>query len=120
MQLENELVKQVSKINFDGVNMPVIVIGTNEFQGNNACVEGEIIGRSFFAYDTEVEPLSYWSTRRVLGFMETVSGIQYGMIPQERVAEAREYSRYMPEYPYDGYVQAKDNMIIIKKICTSL
>lgn len=111
--LARELIQRIEQINYGETNLPVIVIGKKEFVGSNACIEGEVIGRSFFAYDTEVEPISFWSTRRVLGFMHNF-GTDYSIVPKERVAEAMEYSCYMPGWPYEGFVQEVDGMIIVK------
>lgn len=96
-----------------GENLPVMVVGGREFSGNNACVTGEVIGRSFFNYDREVEPVPFWSTRRVLGFLHTL-GADYAQAPKERAGEALESSEDMPVWPNEGSVQARNGMIIVK------
>ena len=91
----------------------MIVIGGREFQGNRSCVTGEIIGRSFFNYDRDVEPIAYWSTKRALGFLHTL-GADYERIPMERVGEGVEYSLDMPRWPAEGSVRVINGMIVIK------
>lgn len=111
--LARELIQKIEAVNLSGENLPVVVIGKKEFEGNNACVMGEVIGRSFFDYDTDVEPVCFWSTRRVLGFMSSL-GFEYKQLSQDMIEKAKEYSCYMPEWPYDNCVQEIDGMIIVK------
>lgn len=110
--LGRALMERMEQVNPEN-NLPVIIIGGREFQGNRACVKGEIIGRSFFNYDRDVEPMAYWSTRRALGFLAALGG-DYEMIPMERVEEAVEYSLDMPQWPAEGSVRAVNGMMVIK------
>jgi len=111
--LGRAVIQRVRQVNMGDDGVPLIVVGRKCFAGNNACVMGEVIGRSFFDYDTEVEPISFWSTRRVLGFLHSL-GAEFSQAPEERIEEALEYSTYMPEWPAEDSVQEKDGMIIIK------
>lgn len=106
-----ELIKRLEAVNV--WNYPVAIVGSREFQPNHACTIGETIGKSFFDYDAEVEPLNYWSTRRILGFLHTL-GADYAQVPQEQMAQALEYSTYMPEWPSEGCVQFFDDMVVVK------
>ena len=112
VSLGRELITRIEQVRGQD-SLPVIVIGNKEFEGNNATVTGEVIGRSFFDYDTQVDPAFYWSTRRILGFLH-ILGEDYAMVPQERVEEAMEYSTYMPEWPSQNSVQIWDGMIVVK------
>ena len=89
------------------------VVGRKPFSGNNACVTGEIIGKSFFDHDTEVEPQYYWSTRRILGFLH-VLGADYLQADKGRFADVVDYSKNMPVWPAEGSVQIYDGMIVVK------
>lgn len=111
--LGRALVERIEQVNPEGYNLPVIVIGGREFQGNRSCVTGEIIGRSFFNYDRDVEPIAYWSTKRALGFLH-ILGADYDRIPMERVGEGVEYSLDMPRWPAEGSVRVINGMIVIK------
>ncbi len=93
--------------------LPVVFIGKKEFRGNSACVRGEVMGRSFFDYDTENEPRFFWSTRRILGFFR-ILGQDYGMVTKDRLPGAMEYSTYMPEWPAENSVQVHEGMIVVK------
>ncbi len=97
----------------DMVELPVIIIGNRPFQGNNATLTGEIIGSSFFDYDVNVEPVYYWSSRRILGFLHTL-GADYSLPSKEGLATAKILARDMPVWPAEGSVQVQENMVIIK------
>lgn len=110
--LGRELIDRIEQVR-GREQYPLIVIGRKEFEGNHACVLGEVTGRSFFDYDTEVEPAFFWSTRRIIGFLHSL-GKEYAMISQDRLEEAMEYSTYMPEWPAKNSVQVHEGMLIIK------
>lgn len=114
--LGRELITQIHKISVchsDGEKIPVAIIGQMPFQGNNACVVGETIGKSFFAYDAEVEPEYYWSTRRMLGFLHTL-GADFEQANMQQFGTALEESRSMTVWPADGCIRYSSGMIIIK------
>lgn len=106
-----QLIRELQRIN--RWDLPVAVVGSLEFEPNNACVQGEIIGRSFFDYDTEVEPLDYWSTRRILGFFH-ILGAEYEQLPADRMGEALEHSTYMAMWPEYNCIEICDDFVVIK------
>lgn len=110
--LGRELIEEIKKVAGDE-KMPIAVIGGIPFSGNNACVDGEVIGKSFFDYDTKVKPKYYWSTRRILGFLHTL-GADYPQVDASRFGNAKIESDYMPVWPAEGSVQIRDRMLIIK------
>lgn len=93
--------------------LPVAVVGNKPFKGNNACVTGEIIGKSFFDHDVEVEPKYYWSTRRMIGFFH-VFGADYEQAAKEKFPDVINYSKDMPVWPAEGSVQLYDSMVVVK------
>lgn len=107
------MIERIEQANPEREAFPVFVIGGREFQGNNSCVMGEVIGRSFFNYDRDVEPVAFWSTKRALGFLHTL-GADYESLPIERTKEAVECSLDMPAWPADGSVQIRNDIILIK------
>lgn len=111
--LGRELIRRIEEAGGKEGNLPVIVIGGREFSGNNSCVTGEVIGRSFFHYDIEVEPKYFWSTRRILGFLHTL-GADYPQASEKMLQEALEYSANMPEWPGEESVQEWNGMIVVK------
>lgn len=93
--------------------LPIVLLGRKPFEGNNACVEGEVIGRSFFDYDVEVEPRYWWSSRRMLGFLH-ILGKDYDLVSKEQMEAATRISTYMPQWPAQGCVRMEDGMIVVK------
>ncbi len=106
-----QLIRELERVN--RWDLPVAVVGKLEFEPNNACVQGEIIGKSFFDYDTEVEPLNYWSTRRILGFFHTL-GADFEQLPADRMDEALEYSTCMAMWPEYNCIELSDDFAVIK------
>lgn len=93
--------------------LPVVVVGTRPFQGNNSCVQGQVMGHSFFDWDATVLPIPYWSTGRALGFLYTL-GANYTRPSADRMEEAVLCSESMPEWPAEGCVQIHNGMVIVK------
>ncbi len=92
---------------------PIIVIGSRAFRGNNACIEGEIIGRSIFEHDVEEEPRYYWSTRRIVGFLHTL-GYDCEQLSDKNISYAEDFAVDMDPWPDDDSVIHAGDMIIIK------
>lgn len=111
--LGRALIERIERIVQKKGELPVAVLGGREFAGNNSCVTGELVGRSFFCYDMDVPPESYWSTKRVVGFLHTLGG-DYEQVSEEWLWEVYECGEDMPVWPAEGSVQEKSGMIIIK------
>lgn len=91
----------------------LVIIGNHPFVGNNACVEGEMIGVSLFDHDMETSPRYYWSTKRVLGLFHAL-GADYEIAPQERFENAEKYSWYMDSWPAEDCVKEQEGIIVVK------
>ena len=111
--LGREIISRIEEVNPEGLPIPVVVIGGREFSGSHACVTGEVIGRSYFNFDREVEPEFYWSTRRILGFLHTL-GAEYDLIPEEWLEDAVFCSTDMPNWPAQGSVEVREGVVIVK------
>lgn len=110
--LGRALIQQLeAKIGEDEI--PIVVIGSREFQGNHACVEGEIIGLSMFEHDVEEEPKYYWSTRRVIGFLHTL-GYDCEQLPDKNIPYAEEFAEDMDVWPGKHSVEHAGDMVVIK------
>lgn len=98
---------------YEDEEIAIVVVGNKPFDGNNACVQGETIGTSFFDYDADTQPPCYGSTRRALGLFH-VLGADYDIAPMDRFESAIEYSRYMDTWPDKDCVKDLDGVVIIK------
>lgn len=112
VSMGRDLIQRIEKVR-QNEELPILIIGRKEFPPNNACLFGEVIGKSMFDYDREVEPQFYWSTRRARGLFE-ILGYYYDLVESDDIARATEYSRAMPMWPAEGCVQVYDGMIIVK------
>ena len=91
----------------------VVFIGSKHPALNNSCLQGEIIGSSFFEWDTNVAPVNYYSTKRILNFMHTL-GYSYEQPSTSQVEAATAYSADMPVYPADGSIICCQDFIIVR------
>ena len=94
-------------------SLPVVVVGHKPFQGNDSCIQGQVMGYSLFDWDITVEPKPYYSTGRVLGFLHTL-GADYLPASASRMEEALTCSENMPVWPQEGCVQVQSGMVIVK------
>lgn len=109
----SSVIEEINALQGEENTYPVVFIGKHSAQLNNACIRGEVIGYSFFEWDTEIEPYGFFGTRRILGFFHTL-GANYVQADAKMTGEAGEYSRQMPCWPAQGSVQLWKNMIVIK------
>lgn len=110
--LGRALIEQLEPLIGDD-DTPVVVLGNHKFQGNNACVEGEIIGKSVFDHDMDEEPRYYWSTRRVIGFLHTL-GYDCEQLPDRNIPYAVAFAEDMGAWPDKHSVEHAGDMVIIK------
>lgn len=110
--LGRELITEIDRVR-GKFELPVAVVGSKSFSANHACVTGEIIGKSFFEHDVEVEPRYYWSTRRIIGFLH-VLGADYDQADSRKFADVVNYSKDMPVWPAEGSIQLYDSMVVVK------
>lgn len=108
--LEQDVIKFTGKCDYQGT---VVFIGKRKAPGNCASLTGDVMGQSLFAWDTDVEPVNFWSSSRIIGFMHCM-GTNYRAPTAEQTALALEVSGDMPCYPADGSMAWCDDMVVIK------
>lgn len=77
---------------------------------NASMQTGEVLGRSFYEWDTTVEG---GTTRRILGLWETL-GYEYANPSAEQLAEAEELAETMQAYPKESSVAMSGDLIVVK------
>lgn len=113
VRLASTMIEKINELEDEDCSYPVVVIGSHPAELNNSCIRGEVIGYSFFEWDTQVEPYGYFNTRRVLGFLHTL-GANYVQGDMEQTKAALEYSESMSSWPAKESVTLHDGVIIIK------
>lgn len=113
VRLAAAIMEEINVLEDEERSYPVAFIGSRPADLNNACLRGNPIGYSFFEWDTYVEPVGYYSTQRILGFMHTL-GADYTQADREQTAEAAEYGQGMANWPGEGSVVLHNGVIIVK------
>jgi hypothetical protein len=89
----------------------VVFIGSKSNGVTEGYPKGEVIGHSFFEWDSD---WYYGSTRRIAGLCDTL-GYQRLVLPSEEQTEAaKAEAETMPSWPEEGSVKESDGVIIIK------
>lgn len=108
--LEQDVIKFTGQCDYQGT---VVFIGKRKAPGNCASLTGDVMGQSLFAWDTDVEPVNFWSSSRIVGFMHCM-GTNYQAPTVEQTALALEAAKKMPCYPAEGSVAWCDGMVVVK------
>lgn len=64
-------------------------------------------------WDTKVEPQGYFSTRRIVGFMNAL-GAGYTWVDAETVQTVKAQCGDMTNWPMEGSIQLVDGVIVVK------
>lgn len=92
---------------------PIAFVGTYENHLNPACIRGEIVGTSILNFNSEAEPHYCSSAGRIKG-LSNVMGIQFDVVSQEQMLEARKQATIMPVWPAEGSIADAGDYIIVK------
>jgi len=109
-----ELIDEINKFQNEDKSLPVVFIGSRSSQLDSFCIDdGDVIGYSFFDWDTNSEPYSYHSSLRIIGFLSAL-GTTYTEPDTAKMDSAYDYSLSMNTYPVSGGIVVYDGMIIVK------
>lgn len=97
----------------DSFEGPVVFLGRREARLNDVCVTGDVMGQSLFAWDTDAEPVYYWSSGRIVGFLHTV-GARYAKPEAAQVQAAVDKGAQMPVYPARGSIAWCGETLVVK------
>ena len=90
--------------------LPMVFVGDYSPRINRACIDTNAdlsIGVSCWERVNE-------QPNRLVRMIENHFGVSYQRADWEKVYRAREISRDMPSYPKEGYVQVREDLIVIK------
>ena len=105
IEIGNKINSIIEKMDLE---KPVVFVGKKEFK--NFPIIGETLGHSFFAWDsTEI----CGGSKRAIGFLKTL-GIYYKLPSQEEIEKADTEAVNMPNWPEDGSIVEKEDLIIVK------
>lgn len=108
--LEQDIAKFTGSCDYRGT---VVFVGQQKARGNCASIKGDVMGQSLFAWDTEVEPVNFWSSSRIIGFMHCM-GTNYQAPTKEQTALATSFAEGMNCYPAEGSIRLCRDMVVVK------
>lgn len=113
VRIATRISERIDALENEANSYPVVFFGAYETRLNPSCIKGEVIGYSFFEWDSQTQPLGVQSTRRILCFMQSL-GMNYGQANMEQTQKALEECMEMPAWPAQDSIQEKNNVIIVK------
>lgn len=109
--LANKISTRIENLNLGEIpKNPVVFIGSYHPINTPLELRGDIIGASFFEWDS-VTP--YGSNYRILGFMQTI-GYPYINPTQEQIEAGKKASPNMGSWPNTDSVRFVDDIIVVK------
>lgn len=109
-EIKADIAEFTGELEYDG---KIVFVGEAPISYTDSYLVGDVMGQSFFAWDTYVEPLNYWSTGRIIGFMNCL-GCHYQKPTAEEVAASVPMAADMPCYPEEGSIAAAGEILVIK------
>lgn len=112
--LATGLINDIEKCDTD---KKVVFIGKREEGANASCYTTKDVLTyqtiSVYRLDCDANPMYYHSTKRILGYFETM-GFKYNRPDETDMNEAYEISKEMPVYPTEGSIKETENLIVVK------
>lgn len=108
--IQEEIQRFTGENNYDGV---VVFLGRRETVKNASCIDGDIMGQSFFNWDVDVEPYYYFSSNRLVDFMNSL-GASYQKPSPELIEQAVESMDSLPSYPAEGSLFWLGDAVVVK------
>lgn len=112
MRLAEQIQERIHDVT-NGDNKPIAFVGSKQSLLNASCVHGELIGKSIFAFDYEVEPHYLCSSVRIVNILNTM-GFDFKNVSQEEMFEARQKAVNLPCWPNKNSICDDGNFVIVK------
>lgn len=110
VSLQEDIREFTGEADYSGV---VLFWGRREASKNPSCIEGDVMGQSLFNWDTDVEPRYFFSSCRIVDFLD-VLGSSYSQPGQDQIAEAAEAMEAAPCYPSPGSILWIGDAVAVK------
>lgn len=91
----------------------VVFWGRREALKNPSCIQGDIMGQSFFNWDVDAEPLYYYSSNRIVDFLNSL-GSSYSKPSPSQISQAAEAIEAAPCYPSPGSILWAGDTVVVK------
>lgn len=110
VSLQQDIQAFTGETDYDGA---VVFWGRREAASNPSCIHGDVMGQSFFNWDTDVAPLYFYSSNRIINFLGSL-GISYSAPSPAQIENAAQYVKDAPCYPSPGSIFWVDDTIVVK------
>lgn len=113
VQVADALIEDIMEYQNEDCSRPVVFIGGHEGQLDDDCLYGDCLGESVLNWDTEVEPKGYYSTMRIVNFMET-RGTTFRRGNEDETLYSFSVSREMNDWPAEDSIRLVMDLIIVR------
>ena len=109
LSLQQDIDAFTGESNYSGT---VIFWGRRQAVTNPSCIQGDIMGQSFFDWDVDAEPHYYYSSNRIVDFLNSL-GSSYLKPTAEQIEQAASLMDSVPGYPSpDSIIWSGDTVVI--------
>ena len=113
VQVAESLIEDVMEYQNGDASRPVVFIGGHEEALPGNLIYGDCLGKSVLNWDTEVEPKGYYSTQRIVNFMEHL-GTKFRRGNKDETLYAYGVSREMQDWPAEDSIRLVMDLIIVR------
>lgn len=107
--LANRVIDRLDRTSAREGNKTVVFYGEPEVRLNASCIDGEVIGRSLFAFHMDLE-----GTNNIIHYLMISQGMDYAFVDHQAAIKAHEAAADMPDWPAQGSVKETDDVIVVK------
>ena len=113
VKVAEALIEDIMAYQNEDCTRPVVFIGGHEEPLDENCLYGDCLGESVLNWDTQVEPKGFYSTLRIVNFMET-RGTEFRRGNVDETLYAYTVSREMKDWPAEDSIRLVMDLIIVR------
>jgi len=110
IELRDDIQKFTGETDYNGA---IIFWGRRDAASNPSCIRGDIMGQSFFNWDVDTEPRYFYSSNRIVDFLNSL-GASYSKPSEEQIELAAESVTDIPCYPSPGSIFWVKDALVVK------